>query len=329
MRRSLLLLLLSLSACQNQEEASPKPSPTSGRPVVVYIAVPQDRGFDAVLAEFTRVTGIQTIVRRGNPAAIVQDVIDDDIATPADVLITHSVAVVSVAAEEGALRAQTGSPVVARSPAGLHDPDLLWLALGYSPVVVVRREDESATGGDLAAMADASSATSLCLSSSSNPANRAAIAALIKAYEVRPAELLVRGWLKKLDGPPLPSAAALIEAIRDGQCATGLTLAADAIGVKGLRLEPTAPAATEGIAIGIARHARNPLEAQQLIDWLFSPSAQEQIAAVTALFPAVTDATVPAAVSAAVDRPAEPVTLSQVAWFAHDATRLAERARYP
>jgi hypothetical protein len=69
-------------------------------PVVVYAAYQDKTYLPDLFREFTRATGNLVIVRNGTVPGIVDDVLQDRVVPPADVLLTPSVSGVWRAAEE-------------------------------------------------------------------------------------------------------------------------------------------------------------------------------------------------------------------------------------
>jgi len=271
---------------------------------------------------FTRQTGIPVIARHGDAERIVGDVISNTISPPADVLLTTSVRGVFRAAEEGALRPIDAAATEA-VPRQLQDPDGYWVALNYRPAAIAFASDEftEADAVSFAGLAESTFHGRLCLSTSSDPVNRAVIAALIEELGVRQAELAVRGWMRNLARPVYASQDALWMALADGECAAGIVATAGAEAIAGYAhksrsLHIPAPRSANIDGIGIARHARNPAGALQLVKWLLDDETNRALAGVRASRPSV-----------AAEGHGKNVGI--VAWHAAEAEKLVERARYP
>lgn len=275
-------------------------------PVVVYAAHDDPTYWPVVFAGFTRETGIRVTVRHRDAQSIVNEVIENQGSPPADVLLTPDAYGVWKAAYEGALRPLRSDVIAIRVDPSLRDPDGYWVAVRTRTAVVVSAADfDTATGiDDLAALGDPAHAGQLCLTTSALSLNRVLIATLIERYGVRDSELTVRGWVRNLALPPFADEVSLRDAIRNGTCGLGILSADAASGLTVLG------AATEGLnvididGIGIARHAREPDAALELIEWLIETRL--------------------AGPPVAGDR--QPV--ARVAWRIDDAIRLAERAGY-
>ena len=318
--RALPVALLALqAACTAEHEDAPE---QAADPVVVYAAY-EDRDYLPMLfARFTKDTGIVVIVRHGDAAAMVDDVIRDEITPPADVLITPTVRGVYRAAEEGALRPIYSTLLEERVAPALRDPDALWTALSFRAASIAYDPDiaDRSELGSAEALADPRFRGQLCLSPSAEPANRTVIAGLIDRLGVREAEHLVRGWLANLAKPVLDSEDKLWIAFENGEC--GIALVSNVgrafltnSGFSGLGIRDLQPAYVDVEGIGINRHARNPEGALRLVEWLLGEKVQALHAGSMLSYPATGNY-------------AGTRNASVVAWHDEEAIRLAERAGY-
>lgn len=306
-------------------------------PVVVYAAFEDDAKLRELFETYTEETGVLVIVRRGEPESIVNDLIENRISPPADVLMTQSVTGVWRAAEEGALRPLYSESVREQSPAWSRDPDDLWFGTGFRTAVIVGGADAIAEAelSDFAALAKQRFAGQLCLSSSADQVNRTVIAMMIESMDVRPAELAVRGWLKNLARPVVDTEAEVIAAIRSGDCRYGIVSStAYAVAMANdprAEISAVTPVITyaEIDGIGVARHAHNPEGAAELVEWLFSTDTQEKMALQNLTYPANPSAAYDDALDSAGPERVSPKNVGLVAWHEVAVTKLAERARYP
>nr|MDJ0700882.1 hypothetical protein [Woeseiaceae bacterium] len=170
------LLALLVSCGGDSESTSRRPDPVS-----VYAAMPDAAAWQPLFDTFTDETGIFVTVKAGNADLIVEAVIADNGAPPADVLLTDDVARIWTAAEEGGLRAVRSDEIESVLDSRLRDPDHLWAAVGFRAAKIVydTRAIDLSEIGDYANLSDADLRGKLCLSSSSLPVNRALIAMLI------------------------------------------------------------------------------------------------------------------------------------------------------
>jgi iron(III) transport system substrate-binding protein len=293
------------AACERTPETATVAPPAA--PVVVYVAFEDDAAVRRQLERYTDATGVPVIVRRGVATDIVDDIIENTVIPAADILMTQSVTGVWRAAEEGALRPVASELVVARTPSWTRDADKLWAATGFTAAAIItgaKNEVDDAT--TFAVLAEPRFKGELCLSSSDLQINRALIVMLIDELGVRPAEIVVRGWLQNLAVPVFTSEEQVLEAIHAGTCIIGIASASVAA-QSGLLVHVPQPAAVEIDGIGIGRHAHNPDGALALVEWLI--------------------AELPASTFDSIDTAGQK-NVGVIAWYQRDAALLAERARY-
>lgn len=304
-RVAALALVVLSAACERTPESATIAPPTG--PVVVYVAFEDDAAIRQQLERYTDETGVPVIVRRGVAAKIVDDIIENTVNPPADILMTRSVTGIWRAAEEGALRPIASDLVVARSPAWSRDPDGLWAATGLATAAIVANTGNGTDGATtFAALAESRFAGELCLSSSKEPINRAIIATLIGELGVRSAEIVVRGWLKNLALPVFASEEQVLEAVVAGTCKIGV-VSASVAARSDVSVRVPQPAAVDIEGIGIGRHAGNPDGALALVEWIFAE------------LPASTFDSI---------KGAGHKNAGLVAWYERDTELLAERAQY-
>lgn len=324
-----LLLVLSLGAC---ERPSPEPRAAAARPepVVVYASYEDENHLPSLLAEFTRETGIPVSVRHRPEQQIVSEIIEKRGSPPADVLLTRSVHGAWRAADEGALRPLQSETISGRVPAWLRDPDGYWTAIGFDTIEVVCKADSKRNCDSILAYEDLGEPEfkgQLCLSTSSLAVNRTLIAGLIDDHGVRPAELIVRGWIANLALPLHETEESLLQAVAEGSCALGV-VSGLALRESGGRTAAAAwpqPGYFDVVAVGINRHARSPDAARTLVEWLVGDDVQAAQFDAIGLLPVVPG--VPAGGSSY--PPSENMSNANVfGLHATEALKLAERARW-
>jgi len=307
-----ILNLVLLAVCCASCGQPPESQSTEVRiePVVVYAAFEDDAALVEAVERYTEKTGVLVIVRRGAATGIVDDMIRNNISPPADVLVTRSVVDAWRAADESALRPLFSELAREHVPAWARDLDDLWFGTQVHSAVVVHKLAglHADDVPDVGALAEPKFSGTLCLSSSAISVNRTVIATLVSELGVRPAELVVRGWIKNLAAPPFDDEAQLIRAIESGACGIGI-VSNTALDIANTDLEGIVPATwyADVEAVGIARHARNPDGATKLAEWLLADSEFTEVAG---------------------DPSVNRENVSVVAWHYEDAVKLAERARY-
>ncbi len=262
------LMLVALVAC----DVTPRPEP-----VVVYASGEDETYWSSWFAGFTDETRIPVTVKFGESATHTDFVIENKGSPPADVLLTANVADIWRAADKGALRPiRTGKMSIV--PGNLRDPDGFWVAQSYRLAVIVNhRQTGNPIVNSYEYLARPELSGQLCLSSSELALSRSLIAMLIIDLGPKPAERLVRGWVRNLATAPYPSEIELLEAVRSGTCVYGIlsdTLADGSIGVS-----VPEPAYFDIRGAGVARHSRHPESAQLLIEWIIEEQSLQAVIA--------------------------------------------------
>ena len=199
---------------------------------------------------------IVAITYSGSGEEATTRIIEKTASPVADVLVTRGVAQIWRAAEEGALRPALDGEYDT-VPRSMKDADNLWAAFAYRPILIgiASTEDAEAIVGyrDLASPAVSGK---LCLTSfAAYSENQTLIAMLIAEHGVKPAERIVRLWMRNLAKPPFDTKKALVDAMESGVCHY-------AIGVNGStsvwRFRHPDPIYFDVDAVGVARHANDP-----------------------------------------------------------------------
>jgi iron(III) transport system substrate-binding protein len=322
LRLPLFGLLLLATACGDEGGTEAPGNETRAEPVVIYADAPGEAALRPVFEALAADTGVRVTVREAPAAKNLDDVMNNTGAPPADILLTEGIADIWRAGDEGALRPLDADTGIGPVPAAFLDPDGQWFALAADPVVIVY-----GSAGDAArALAYTDLAADefngqLCLSSSSLPGNRALIAHLIAEFGPRPAERIVRRWIRNLPLPPFGSAAGLLEAVQAGTCRYAIARQSDVLAATpppAYRLPPDASATVvSAYGIGLARHARYADSARQVLAWLAGSRGQDQFALATRT-------------RSMAAPPPEWSTRPQaeLGWLDDDARRLSERARW-
>ena len=277
-----------LSACSQAPQS----------PVTVYVPAEYEDRAKAWLPE----SGLDVTVIAGDSKANTDLIVAKQDSPRADVLLTSGVVDVWYAADNGALRPISGDAF--KNVHGIFkDPDRMWAATTSRYAIIGTAPDLDVTSVvDLRKLAAPELSAQVCLSSSALADNRALVAMLIAELGNRPAERLVRGWVRNLAIPPFASEQKLVEALRSGDCRYGiLSSAADASAINRIELA-TRYYNIQGV--GVARHAQYPETAQRLVNWLLAQQS-------------------PAEVPAANTR-----NVGQAGWYEEEARLLAERAGY-
>jgi len=256
MRRLLIAAAVLLAACESEPP----------RPVVVYVPTEYEERASNWLPE----SGLAVTVIAGDSSANTDKIIAKQDSPNADVLITSGVFDIWRAADEGAMR-PLNSAAFESIPDELKDPESAWVALGQQSSLI--GFTESAPDIPIASYADLGSAElagQLCLTSSDLPANRALIGMLIEDLGLKPAERVVRSWVRNLAQAPFATEAELVDALESGACSGAIISAFPETGAL-TRIAP-GPTYRDIQGIGVTRHAKNSDAGQRLVEWALSES---------------------------------------------------------
>lgn len=259
---STLMSALLLAACNSAEQGPPPAA------LVVYAAEQQEARLAEAFSAFTSETRIPVELKVADDAANVRSVTENTGMPAADVLITSSVIDIWKAAEEGALRPLTASRFDT-VPADLKDPDRAWVALAVRDALIVTSQGaDTHAVSDYGDLAKAELRGKLCLSSSGLAVNRSLIAMLIEDIGLKPAERMVRGWMRNLAASPYRTEQQLADAVRSGACQ--FAIVSSSLDLDGLTRISPAPLYRDIDGIGVARHANQPAAAQSLVQWMLT-----------------------------------------------------------
>ena len=285
---------LSLAACERAD-----PGADAADEAIVVYSARAEHLIKPVFDYFTERTGIEVTYTTDSEQPLIQRLIAEGDATPADLLMTVDAGNLWYAAEAGVL-ASTDSAVLREAiPAPLRDTDGRWFGLSVRARTIVYDPDKVAASDivDYAGLADPKWRGRLCLRTSKKVYNQSLVAMLIRQHGVARTEEIVRGWVANLATDVFSNDTKLMEAIVDGQCEIGIVnsyyygrLQRDNNRSLPLRLYWPA-AGTGGVHVnvagaGIVRASKQPERARELLEWLAGPEAQGMFAGLNLEFPA-------------------------------------------
>nr|NDG07297.1 extracellular solute-binding protein [Oxalobacteraceae bacterium] len=239
-----------------------------------------------ILDRYSKETGTEIKLLTANEGALLARLNAEGASTPADVLITVDAGNLWLAAQQGQLRAMNSAVLQKNIPAHLRDPDNQWFGLSVRARTIVYSKS-AVRASELSSYEDLAQPKwkgRLCLRTSKKVYNQSLIAMMITELGEAKTEEVVRGWVANLATTPFPDDTSLLKAIAAGQCQVGIvnTYYLGRILVK----EPDFPVALfwanqsgSGTHVnvsgaGITKHAKNPVGAQKLIEYLSMETAQ-------------------------------------------------------
>ena len=289
---------------------------------------------------YTRETGVEIQYVTDKEGALVERLKAEGANTPADLLITTDAGNLWQATQEGVLRAVESPALEKAVPANLRDPGKQWFGLSVRARTLFynTRFVKPAQLSTYEDLADPKWRGKLCLRSSKKVYNQSLVAMLITEHGEAKAEQIVRGWVANLAAEPFPDDTRMLEAVAAGQCAVGI--ANTYYFGRLMEKKPDLPLGIfwadqsgGGVHVnvsgaGVTRHAKNPAQAQKLLEWLASPKAQNLFADVNLEFPVNPAVPPDAVVKGWGGFKASPLNVAEAGRLQATAVRLMDRAGY-
>jgi iron(III) transport system substrate-binding protein len=239
-----------------------------------------------LLDRYSKETGTEIRLMTANEGALLARLNAEGASTPSDVLITVDAGNLWLAAQQGQLRPLNSTVLQKNIPAHLRDPDNQWFGLSVRARTIVYSKS-AVRPAELSSYEDLAQPKwkgKLCLRTSKKVYNQSLIAMMITEIGEAKTEEIVRGWVANLATTPFPDDTSLLKAIAAGQCQVGIvnTYYLGRLLVK----EPDLPVGLfwanqsgSGTHVnvsgaGITKHAKNPVGAQKLIEYLSMEAAQ-------------------------------------------------------
>lgn len=259
MRKVLGLLLLVLVGCESE--------PPPPRTVVIY--APSQIAEDVDIYLTTQ--GFDVVMVAAESAELASRVIEKTDAPRADVIIVDRVADAWRAGDRGALRPLVPA-VQSAVRDNLRDPDGTWVSLSMQPALILLQPGRSTPApASYAELGAPDNAGSLCLLSSTHPLSRAVVGMLIEQLGVKPAERIVRRWVRNLAQPPFATMDELGGAFAAGGC--GAALVTSGTRIPSAEIVVPVPLFYNVRAAGVSRHAEYPDTAQDAVAKLLEMEA--------------------------------------------------------
>ena len=247
-------------------------------------------GDEQVFADFEEATGIEVELRGGTGPELYERLRREGDDTPADVLVTTDLANLWRADESGLLQPVDTPTLEQNVPPVLHEDDGSWWAITTRlrvPVVATERvSPDEVTSYE--ALGDPRFRGRTCLRTSNNEYNQSLVADMIAKRGAEQTEALLRSWMEN-DPTIINSDGELLAVMAAGDCDVGLVnhyyLA------RTLEEDPDFPVAPawpdqDGAGAhanvsgaGVVQGSDRVDEATQLLEFLTSPEAQEEIVA--------------------------------------------------
>lgn len=288
------LLLAACGGGTTDETPSPSGDQAAGE-VNVY----SGRHYDSDIAlfdVFTKETGVKVNVIEAGGDALIERIVQEGEASPADLFITADAGILWRADQRGLFRATDNDGLDARVPAQFRHPEGKWFGLAKRARVIVYNREQGLPEGlqTYADLADPAYDDMICVRSSSNIYNQSLLASIIAHQGEEAAEAWARGVVGNFARRPQGNDTAQIEAVAAGLCRLAIVNSyyvarfinvedaeKAAIGAAIGVLHPDQDGAGTHVNIsgaGIMTHAPNPENAERLLAFLLRDETQSAFA---------------------------------------------------
>lgn len=326
------------AACSRDEESARRNvAPT--QPLVVYSSLPEEV-VKAITAAYTAQSSMPINYMLDSERTLIDKLVRKAHRPGADLLLIPDAGHLTFAVEADVLRPVISAQLQQSVPANLRDPDHYWFGLSTNAVSIVyddRAVDPAKLSG-YAALGEKIWAGRLCLLSSAATSSRSLVAFLIAELGERNAEAVVRRWRKNLAAPVFSTGRDLLRAIEDGICKVAFVSSAD---IAEKVLEGTVhhvgihwPRAKEGgtqltlLGAGVTRHANNPENALEFLEWLAAEPGQRILARSARGFPANVAVKPARPLDRWVGFDLSPIDAAALGYLHQEASLLIERSGY-
>lgn len=303
---SVLLLLASFIALAATGGCGRSPEPEAGT-INIYSARHYQSDDDLYQA-FTEATGIRVRRIEGTDDALIERILQEGAASPADILFTVDAGRLWRAEQAGVFQSVESPVLRERIPAQLRHPEGKWFGFSsrarliffdperIEPGAITRYED----------LADPRWAGELCIRSGNNIYNLSLMASMIAAHGLEEAEAWARGVVANFARSPQGGDTDQIRAVAAGEC--GIAVANSYYFARLLTSDDAADRAVAGrlrwvfpnqddrgthvnvSGAGIVVNARNSAQALAFLEFLASPEAQTRFARGNNEYPVVAGA---------------------------------------
>lgn len=261
----------------------------------------QEELIKPVLDKFSAATGIQVNLITGKPDELISRMASEGRNSPADVLISTDVGRLYRAQSQGLLQPISSEALTAAIPAHLRDPAQHWfgLTMRARPILYIPGKVDPK---QLSTMEDLTSEQwrgRICIRSSDNIYNQSMMAAMIAEIGEEKALAFAKGLVANFAQPPKGGDRDQIKAAAAGVCDIAIANtyylagmfddAADAKAASQVKVfwpnQADRGAHINISGAGVAKYAPNKAAAQQLIEYMVQPEAQNWYATANHEYP--------------------------------------------
>lgn len=262
----------------------------------------QPQLLEPIIENFSQETGIKVNLLSGNAQELMERIDIEGDKSKADIFMTVDAGVLWQATEKN-IFSKTDSIILKDNvPSYLRDPDGQWFGLSKRARTIVFSNDQFSQN-DFSSYEDLANPKwkgKLCLRTSKKVYNRSLIASMIDAYGFEQTQNVVSGWISNLATEVFSNDTNALKAVSSGQCGVTIVntyyLARLLDDSKYDNLELFwANQSGRGVHVnisgaGIVKTSKNKENAQKLLEYLSSNSAQDLYASANKEYPVLKEA---------------------------------------
>ncbi|MFL2708324.1 MAG: Fe(3+) ABC transporter substrate-binding protein [Gammaproteobacteria bacterium TMED226] len=262
----------------------------------------QPQLLEPIIENFSQETGIKVNLLSGNAQELMERIDIEGDKSKADIFMTVDAGVLWQATERNIFSKTDSNILKDNVPSYLRDPDGQWFGLSKRARTIVFSNDQFSQN-DFSSYEDLANPKwkgKLCLRTSKKVYNRSLIASMIDAYGFEQTQNVVSGWISNLATEVFSNDTNALKAVSSGQCGVTIVntyyLARLLDDSKYDNLELFwANQSGRGVHVnisgaGIVKTSKNKENAQKLLEYLSSNSAQDLYASANKEYPVLKEA---------------------------------------
>ena len=262
----------------------------------------QPQLLEPILENFYQDTGIKVNLLSGNAQELMERIVAEGEQSKADIFMTVDAGVLWQAKDRNIFSKINSFILEDNIPSYLRDPDSHWFGLSKRARTIVYSSDQFSEG-DFSSYEDLAHPKwrgKLCLRTSKKVYNRSLMASMIDAYGYDQAKEIVSGWVANLATEVFSNDTNALKAVSSGQC--GVTIV-NTYYLARLLDDPKydnlqlfwANQSGRGVHVnisgaGVVKTSKNKENAQKLLEYLSSDSAQDFYASANKEYPVLKEA---------------------------------------
>ncbi len=262
----------------------------------------QPQLLEPILENFYQDTGIKVNLLSGNAQELMERIAAEGEQSKADIFMTVDAGVLWQATDRNIFSKINSFILEDNIPSYLRDPDSHWFGLSKRARTIVYSSDQFSEG-DFSSYEDLAHPKwrgKLCLRTSKKVYNRSLMASMIDAYGYDQAKEIVSGWVANLATEVFSNDTNALKAVSSGQC--GVTIV-NTYYLARLLDDPKydnlqlfwANQSGRGVHVnisgaGVVKTSKNKKNAQKLLEYLSSDSAQDFYASANKEYPVLKEA---------------------------------------